>query len=106
VAAVRRELAEGPLVYRYTGMRRAEGAFLACSFWLASALAVFGLKDEAIAQMDASVGLANDLGLLAEQMDPAGRAMLGNVPQALSHLAPVNAAHALDANTRSSGGPL
>jgi GH15 family glucan-1,4-alpha-glucosidase len=95
VAAIRRELACGPLVYRYTGMADEEGAFLACSFWLVSALAALGRDAEAAEQMSASVALANDLGVLAEQMDPEDRSMLGNVPQALSHLALVNAAHAL-----------
>ncbi|GAB1692902.1 glycoside hydrolase family 15 protein [Krasilnikovia sp. M28-CT-15] len=95
VAAVRRELAEGPLIYRYTGMRTAEGAFLACSFWLASALVVLGRRAEAIAQMDATVALVGDLGLLAEEMDPRDQSMLGNIPQALSHLALINAAHAV-----------
>jgi GH15 family glucan-1,4-alpha-glucosidase len=94
VAAVRRELARGPLIYRYTGMAEQEGAFLACSFWLVSALAALGRTDEAVAQMTAAVQLANDLGILAEQADPARSALLGNIPQALSHLALVNAAHA------------
>ncbi|MEU4244724.1 glycoside hydrolase family 15 protein [Actinoplanes sp. NPDC026619] len=95
VAAIRSELADGPLLYRYTGMQKKEGAFLACSFWLVSALASLGRHEEAAAQMDAAARLTTDLGLLAEQMDPADRSMLGNVPQALSHLALINAAFAL-----------
>ncbi len=94
IAAIRRELADGALVYRYTGMQDAEGAFLACSFWLASALAALGRTDEATAQMDATLGLAGDLGLFAEQIAP-DHSMLGNTPQALSHLALVNAAFAI-----------
>lgn len=94
VAAVRRELADGPLVYRYTGMAQEEGAFLACSFWLVGALVHLGRLDEAACQMDAATALTNDVGLLAEQMDPATGAMLGNHPQGLSHLALVNAATA------------
>jgi GH15 family glucan-1,4-alpha-glucosidase len=92
VAAVQRELSRGPLVYRYTGMDKEEGAFLACTFWMVSALAVLDRVPEAEALMDEAVTLTNDLGLMAEQMDPDTREMLGNVPQGLSHLALVNAA--------------
>ena len=81
-------------------MRDAEGAFLACSFWLSSALAALGRHDEATAQMDAAVALASDLGLLTEEMDPAATGLLGNLPQGLSHLALINAAFAV----RRSGG--
>jgi GH15 family glucan-1,4-alpha-glucosidase len=92
VAAVRRELAEGPLVYRYTGMREEEGAFLACSFWLVEALADLGHRDEAGTLMTDVLARCNDVGLLSEQMDPRTGQMLGNFPQALSHLALINAA--------------
>jgi GH15 family glucan-1,4-alpha-glucosidase len=95
VDAVRRELARGPLVYRYTGMDEEEGCFLACTFWLVSALGEIGRTDEARVLMDEAVGLANDVGLLSEEMDPATREFLGNTPQALSHLALVNAATGL-----------
>ena len=94
VAAVRRGLMDGPLVYRYTGTRDAEGAFLACSFWLVSALANLGRQAEAAEQMAAAVGLSGDLGLLAEEFSTA-HGMVGNLPQGLSHLALVNAAFAL-----------
>lgn len=94
IAAIRRGLADGPLVYRYTGMQQAEGAFLACSCWLASALANLGRTDEATAQMGAAAELAGDLGLFAEQITP-DLSMLGNAPQGLSHLALINAAFAI-----------
>ncbi|MFI6073940.1 hypothetical protein ACIA5C_20435 [Actinoplanes sp. NPDC051343] len=95
IAAIRNELADGPLLYRYTGMRKEEGTFLACSFWLVSALTSLGRHQQAAAQMKAAVTLTTDLGLLAEQINPADRSMLGNLPQALSHLALINAAFAL-----------
>jgi GH15 family glucan-1,4-alpha-glucosidase len=97
VRAVRSELGRGPLLYRYTGMEAEEGCFLACTFWLIGALTELGRLDEACTLMDQAVALANDVGLLAEMMDPDDGAMLGNVPQALSHLALVNAAVRLDA---------
>jgi GH15 family glucan-1,4-alpha-glucosidase len=100
VAAVRRELADGPLVYRYTGMSTEEGAFLACSFWLVSALVHLGRLEEAAEMMDDATGLANDVGLLSEQMDPATGGMLGNHPQGLSHLALINAATTYTAAAR------
>ena len=95
VDAVRRDLAEGPLVYRYRGedgVEGKEGAFLTCSFWLADALARVGRVDEAVALMDELVELGNHVGLFAEEMDPQTRDYLGNYPQGLTHLALVNAA--------------
>ena len=95
--AVQRELGHGPLVYRYSGMQDEEGSFLCCAFWLVEAYALLGEQDRAVRQMDALLQtVSGNLGLLNEQMDPADRAMLGNVPQALSHLALIGAAIAIE----------
>ncbi|MGX5655972.1 glycoside hydrolase family 15 protein [Geodermatophilus nigrescens] len=90
--ALRRELGAGPHLYRFTGASDVEGVFLPCSFWTVSALALCGRREEACALMDELMGTANDVGLLPEVLDPATGDWLGNLPQALTHLALVNAA--------------
>jgi GH15 family glucan-1,4-alpha-glucosidase len=90
--AIREELADGPLLYRYSGMRDQEGAFIACSFWLAEALAVAGRVEEGAELLEQMLGLSNDVGLYSEERDPSSGELLGNFPQGLSHLSLVNAA--------------
>lgn len=103
VRAIRAELEMAPgLLRRYRtehtddGVPGDEHAFLACSFWLADALARVDDVDASTEVLDILTGLANDVGLLAEQYDPVGRRMAGNMPQALSHLALVRAVHSHD----------
>jgi GH15 family glucan-1,4-alpha-glucosidase len=92
VEAVCRELRVGPCVYRCSGSRELEGAFIPCSFWLMDALARLGRHDDAAEVMDGACAASNDLGLLSEEVDPDSGELLGNFPQALSHLALANAA--------------
>ena len=91
--AIRRELSRGPHVYRYSGMEKEEGTFVACGFWLVEAYALLGDLPSAVNQMDAMLAASGtNLGLLSEQIDPKSGEMLGNIPQALSHLALIHAA--------------
>ncbi|MFJ8947858.1 glycoside hydrolase family 15 protein [Streptomyces sp. NPDC102395] len=99
VDAVRTELGHDGLVRRYSteratvdGLPGDEGAFLACSFWLAQALHLTGRADEARELFERLVGLTNDVGLLAEEYDPVAGRHLGNYPQAFSHIGLVNTA--------------
>ncbi|MFD9393626.1 glycoside hydrolase family 15 protein [Streptomyces sp. NPDC060000] len=102
VDAVREELGHGGLLRRYStdgaavdGLPGDEGTFLACSFWLADALHMTGRRKEARELFERLVGLANDVGLLAEEYDPTTGRHLGNFPQAFSHIGLVNSALAL-----------
>jgi GH15 family glucan-1,4-alpha-glucosidase len=92
IDALRAELGAGPLLYRYTGAAKEEAAFVAPSFWAVSALHAVGRTVQARILMDELVPLCNDVGVLAEMIDPADGAFLGNLPQALSHLALIGAA--------------
>jgi GH15 family glucan-1,4-alpha-glucosidase len=86
------------LVYRYLapdGLEGDEGTFLLCTFWLAHARALAGQVDEATAVFERAAAYVNDVGLLAEEVDPATGELLGNFPQAFSHIGLVNAAWAI-----------
>ncbi|WP_208379033.1 glycoside hydrolase family 15 protein [Cumulibacter soli] len=109
VRAIERDLMRDGLLLRYRtqsgvdGLDGQEGSFLACSFWLVSAYALMGREQDAHALMRRLTALANDVGLLPEEYDPQAGRMLGNFPQAFSHLALVIAAYdlqAADAQTR------
>jgi GH15 family glucan-1,4-alpha-glucosidase len=99
IAAVERELLQDGLVLRYRthesgvdGLPPGEGVFLPCSFWLVDCYELVGRHEEAHALFDRLLGLANDVGLLAEEYDPKTKRQLGNFPQAFTHLALVNSA--------------
>jgi GH15 family glucan-1,4-alpha-glucosidase len=92
---------DGGLVYRYRteggvdGLAGDEGTFLLCTFWLAQALALAGQVERARAVFERAAAFVNDVGLLAEEVDPATGELLGNFPQAFSHIGLINAAYAI-----------
>jgi GH15 family glucan-1,4-alpha-glucosidase len=98
VEAIERELLVDGFLQRYRtqkgddGLPPGEGAFLACSFWLADAYAAIGRIDDARELFERLLGIQNDLGLLAEEYDSAGKRFAGNFPQAFSHVGLVNTA--------------
>jgi GH15 family glucan-1,4-alpha-glucosidase len=103
IDAIARELGRDGFVSRYStadtddGLPGDEGQFLACSFWLVSALALNGRVEEARALFERLLGLTNDLGLLAEEYDVKRQRQVGNFPQAFSHLTLIGAATAISA---------
>ncbi len=110
IAAVERHMMRGGFVLRHdprevTEKQPAEGAFLACSLWLADAHVLAGDIEKAQTLFDRVVGLANDVGLLAEEYDPDARRQTGNFPQALTHIALINTAHNLSAARANSEKP-
>ena len=101
VAAIEHDLLQDGFVLRYRtehevdGLPTGEGAFLACSFWLADNYVLLGRIDEARTLFERLIGLANDVGLLAEEYDPKIKRQVGNFPQAFSHIALINTAYNL-----------
>ena len=118
VEAIERELLQEGFVLRYRttddgtvdGLSGREGAFLACSFWLADCLHLIGRGDDARALFERLLAVRNDLGLLSEEYDPVAGRLVGNFPQAFSHVSLVNTAfrlsgHAGPSDQAPEGGP-
>jgi GH15 family glucan-1,4-alpha-glucosidase len=108
IDVIRRDLTVDELVLRYNahdeeidGIGEKEGVFLACSFWMVAALAAAGERDDATSLFERLLELANDVGLFSEEYDPTTKQLLGNFPQAFTHLALVDAA----ADLAPTGGP-
>jgi GH15 family glucan-1,4-alpha-glucosidase len=108
VAAIETDLCDDGFVRRYAGdslgavdgLAGDEGAFLPCSFWLADNLILQGRRDEGRALYERLTGLANDVGLLSEEYDIGRRRLVGNFPQAFTHVSLVNTAHNLGSGPR------
>jgi GH15 family glucan-1,4-alpha-glucosidase len=108
VRAIEKDLLCDGFVLRYSpeesehvdGLPRGEGVFLACTFWLADNYALDGRVDEARALFQRLLDIRNDVGLLAEEYDPIARRLLGNFPQAFSHVGLINTAHNLSQKTK------
>lgn len=92
IAAIENELMEDGFVMRQRAQKGRQGAFLACTCWLADCLRLQGREQEARAALERVLAVSNDVGLLSEEYDPSARQLCGNFPQAFSHLAVVNAA--------------
>jgi GH15 family glucan-1,4-alpha-glucosidase len=107
IDAIQRDLTRDGFVERYRpkerndidGLPGGEGVFLPCSFWLVDALLMQGRDDEARELFEKLVGVSNDLGLLSEEYDPAAKRLLGNYPQAFTHVGLVNSAYNLSHHT-------
>ena len=100
VEAIQRDLTRDGFVERYRskdvdGLPFGEGVFLPCSFWLVDALVMMNREDEARQLFEKLLGVSNDLGLLSEEYDPENKRLLGNFPQAFTHVGLVNAAYNL-----------
>jgi glucoamylase len=112
VEAIERELMQDGFLLRYRtdddadGLPAGEGAFLACTFWLADAYLLQGRREEAEALFERLLALRNDVGLLSEEYDPKSRRQVGNFPQAFSHVALVASAFALSGGGTAQQGPL
>jgi GH15 family glucan-1,4-alpha-glucosidase len=107
IEAIERDLTDDGFVLRYhaaashdvDGLSGREGAFLACSFWMADCLHLLGRHDDAVALFERLIGLINDVGLLAEEYDPVAKRQVGNFPQAFSHVSLVNSAYNLSGHS-------
>jgi GH15 family glucan-1,4-alpha-glucosidase len=112
IAAIEQHLMRDGFVLRHDpreipdDQHPAEGAFLACSLWLADAYVMAGERGKAQALFDRVIGIANDLGLLAEEYDSVARRQTGNFPQALTHIALINTAHNLTGTKKQADKPM
>jgi GH15 family glucan-1,4-alpha-glucosidase len=113
IEAVERELMDGGFVLRYRtadtgdvdGLSGREGAFLACSFWMVDCLAMLDRTDDAREMLERLLSLRNDLGLLSEEYDPVAGRLVGNFPQAFSHVSLVNSVAKLNGHEKPVLGP-